>query len=103
MNAVSRQATDTAREIVRLGENHRERIVDEFGQTAGDGLRVLEQLYTRPIISVNKVEAIIGKTYAAANSLAKRFEKAEILFEITGHKRNRLFEYSPYVNLFQSI
>ena len=39
------------------------------GRAAGDGHRVLESLFDRPIVSVADVRAIIGTSYTAANNL----------------------------------
>jgi len=100
---VSRQATETARQIVELREKHRLLIVQNFGQVAGNGLIVLEDLYSRPIISVKRIMELTGVTFAAANQLMGRFEEAGVLIEITGHSRNRRYEYSDYINLFASI
>ncbi|MEZ4379525.1 MAG: Fic family protein [Gemmatimonadales bacterium] len=98
---VSREASVTAHRILRLREAHRSVIADRFGRAAGSGHRVLESLYERPIISVHDVEALLGVTYPAANNLVSRCERAGILVEITGNRRNRRFRYEPYVALFR--
>jgi len=103
VDEVSRQATQTARDIVDLRERHRTLIVDSFGQVAGKGLKVLEYLFKNPIISVNLIMDLTGVTFAAANQLMHRFEEIGVLHEITGQARNRRYEYSDYVNLFASI
>jgi len=103
VDEVSRQATQTAREIVDLRERHRMLIVDNFGQVAGNGLKVLEYLFKNPIISVKLIMDLTGVTFAAANQLMHRFEEIGVLYEITGHARNRRYEYSDYVNLFASM
>jgi Fic family protein len=103
VDEVSQQAFQTAREIVELRERHRWLIVKNFGQVAGNGLIVLENLFSQPIISVKRIEKLTGVTFAAANQLMSRFEGAGILNEITGHARNRRYEYSDYVNLFSAI
>ena len=103
VDEVSRQATQTARDIVDLRERHRMLIVDSFGQVAGNGLKVLEYLFKNPIISVNLIMDLTGVTFAAANQLMHRFEEISVLHEITGQARNRRYEYSDYVNLFASI
>jgi hypothetical protein len=41
-------------------------------------------------------------TYASAATLAKSFEEIGILAEITGFKRNRLFLFAEYLDLFSS-
>jgi cell filamentation protein, protein adenylyltransferase len=97
---VSAQATETARRILALREEHRSRITDHFGRAAGHGHRVLEVLYKRPIVAVEDVRRLTGTTYVAANQLVGRFVDQKILREITGHARHRRFRYDPYVRLF---
>jgi Fic family protein len=97
---VSKQATETARRILLLREEHRSTITDRFGRAAGNGHRVLEHLYVHPIVSVNEVMDLIGTTYSAANALVAKFVTGGILHEITGHARNRKFIYRSYIDLF---
>lgn len=97
---VSQQATETARRILWLREHHRERITDAFGRAAGNGHRVLEQLYQRPIASVSEVRELIGTSYPAANNLVRQFVTHGILHEMTGQKRHRRFIYRDYIDLF---
>jgi Fic family protein len=98
---VSKQATETARRILTLREDHRSAITDQFGRAAGNGHRVLEHLYQHPIVSVNEIQTLIGTTYAAANDLVGKFVSHRILHEITGQARNRKFMYQSYINLFR--
>ena len=97
---VSKQATVTARRIIDLRENHRQMITENFGRAAGNGHRVLEHLYERPIISVGDVQDLTGTTYTAANNLVNRLTGFDILHEFTGQARNRRFIYQSYINLF---
>lgn len=97
---VSAEATDTARRILALREEHRGQITAHLGRAAANGHKVLEQLFDRPIVSVTDIEALIQTTYTAANSLVTRLEDLGILREITGQKRHRRFRYEPYVQLF---
>ena len=60
---VSAQATETARRILALREDHRALITEQFGRAAGNGHRLLETLYERPIVSVNNVQDLIGTSY----------------------------------------
>jgi Fic family protein len=97
---VSHEATETARRIVDLRERHRRTITEHFGRAAGNGLRVLESLYSGPIISVNDIARLTHVSFTAANSLMRRFVKHGMLTEITGQARNRQFRYAPYIDLF---
>ncbi len=100
---VSNEATDTARRIVDLRENHRDLIVAEFGRSAGNGITLMEELFQRPIIQVNDVVNILGVSFTSANSLMGKFVEHGLVSEITGQVRNRRFRYSPYIELFSNI
>jgi Fic family protein len=98
--AVSEEATQTARRILVLREEHRAAITQHLGRAAGNGHRVLETLFDRPIVSVADVQATNQTTYAAANNLVRRLAEIGVLEEMTGHARNRRFRYGAYVRLF---
>lgn len=97
---VSREATETARRILVLREDHRSAITAKLGRGAANGHRVLEHLYERPIVSVKEVQDLIGSSYQAANELVARMAEQGILNEITGQSRNRRFRYQRYIDLF---
>ena len=97
---VSAQATETARRILSLRETLRERITAHLGGAAGNGLRVLEHLFRRPIISVNEIKTLTGTSYPAANQLVQRLAEQGVVREMTGHARHRRFRFDDYVALF---
>lgn len=97
---VSHQATETARRILALREEHRARITHHLGRASGNGHKVLERLYQMPIMSVADVRKITGTTNPAANELVRKFVEQGILEEYTGQKRNRKFRYQTYIELF---
>lgn len=98
--AVAAEAADTARRILLMREEHRGAITAQLGRAAGNGHRVLESLFDRPIVAVADVRKLTGTTYSAANILVSRLVKLGILSEMTGHARNRRFRYAPYIALF---
>ena len=100
---VARQATATARNIVALREKHRSLIVEHFGGSSGNALRVLEHLYEKPGISVNTIKNTLKISFPNANNLVARFVELELLFEVTGNYRNRVFVYRPYTELFSPL
>jgi Fic family protein len=97
---VAGEAAETARRILQLREQHRAAITAHLGRAAGNGHKVLESLFDRPIVAVNDVQKMTGTTYAAANSLVSRLVKLDVLSEMTGYARNRRFRYAPYIALF---
>lgn len=97
---VSEQAADTARRILEIREHRRQQIIESFGRSAGNGLKVLEHLFRTPIISVKKVQAITKTEFPAANQLVQRLVGLGVLKEITGQARNRRFRFEEYVDVF---
>jgi len=100
VSEVSNEATETSRNIVSLRENDRAIIQSKFGRTAANGLNVLEQMYSSPFVSVPDIAKYLDISYTAANQLMNRFLTNDILEEVTGQTRNRVFRYSRYIGLF---
>jgi Fic family protein len=96
---VSRAATETARAILTLRENHREAVAQHMAGST-NGLRLLDYLFEHPLISVRMAQEILKCSYVTAGNVIQEFKKLGILQEITGRQRNRLFRYEPYVSLF---
>jgi Fic family protein len=97
---VATQAAETARRILAMREQHRAAITEHLGRAAGNGHKVLESLFDRPIVTVQDVRLLTKTSWAAANNLVARLVELEVLKEMTGFARNRRFRYEPYVQLF---
>ncbi len=97
---VANEATETARQIVQMREDHRGRLIENLGRGAANGLKLLESMYQRPIFNVSGVADLLEITPQAANNLTDRFMRLELVEEVTGQKRNRVFRYTRYVDLF---
>jgi len=67
-----------------------------------DAKKVVEYLYTQPIVEVSKVEEIIKKSNVTAYKLIADLERLEILKEISGAQRNKLYVFKDYLDLFKS-
>jgi Fic family protein len=63
--------------------------------------KVIDYLYTQPVINVSNVEAIIQKSYVTAYKLINDLEQLEILSEISGAQRNKLYVFKDYLDLFK--
>jgi Fic family protein len=98
---VAEEATETARKISALREDHREKVRQATGKGAGTALELLEYLYFHPVITVENAMLVTKTAYPNANRLVAEFVKLDLLRETTGQKRNRKFSYSPYLDLFK--
>jgi Fic family protein len=97
---ISRFATETARSILSLRETHRDLISKELPGGA-NGQKLLDLLFQAPLISITLAADLLECTYVTASNLIRDLERLEILREITGHRRNRLYQYDPYLKLFR--
>lgn len=97
---VSEEATRTARRIVQLREKKRTTINRELGRRAGNGQRLLNELFRQPYVNVKMVERITGLSQPAANSLTNAMAEIGILHEVTGRQTYRVFVFGEYMELF---
>jgi Fic family protein len=92
------EATETARAIVRLAEEHRA-LVQTHGLGKNGG-RFLDLLFRNPVVNGRFVEQRLGVSYATANRLVTTFERIGLIDEVTGGERYRRFRYTLYLQLF---
>jgi len=85
--------------IISLRTNS-ERLAIQMGKRAKKALQLINRLYSQPIITPRSIATVLNITPQSANSLAKAFEEAGIFREMTGYKRNRLFIFQRYVDIF---
>jgi len=98
---VSGEASGTAAAILRMREEFRNQITERLGRAAGNGHRIMEQLFNHPIVTVASVRKWLDVTPAGANNLVNRLVEIGLLREITGFARNRRFRFDPYLRLFE--
>lgn len=89
-------ATRTAAAIVQLRERHRDAVRD----LGSNGFKLLDRLYQHPVVNVGVVQRALDVSYPTAAKLVRQMEEREILDEMTGQKRNRMYRYRPYLRLF---
>lgn len=98
---VSRSATDTARSILRIREQHRELLTQH--KRGAQAMMLLDFLYRQPIVSVRTVEEYFESSYIYAKKLTDQFEDLGLLREFTGRQRNKLYRYEPFLALFDTL
>ena len=91
-------AVSTAQRLQSLFQQDQARI-QEQGRAASSALRVHQALKERPVRSVPETAAHAGLSFPAAANAMRTLERAGIVHELTGRKRNRLFAYDRYVSI----
>jgi len=96
---ISKEAVELSRKIIELRERDRKKIA-YLGKSAKPALLLLERLYNQPFITAKNVIEITKLAPPNANNLIKKFLKLGVLKEWGNRKRNRVFFYEEYLNLF---
>ncbi len=65
-----------------------------------DARKVIEYLYTQPIIEITKVEELIQKSSVTSYKLLADLERLNVIKEISGAQRNKLYIFKDYLDLF---
>lgn len=94
------QAVDTSKKIIKLKEEDLKKIL-ALGRSVPKATLVFNFLFHTPILTVKDIEKITGLKNPNALSLLGKIVDLGILKEITGRKRNKVFRYQNYVNLFE--
>lgn len=95
VSATALAATQTAKDIVAMRDSHRSEVAKN-----AKALTLLDHLFRYPTVSVNNVCKLMNCTFPTAAKLIANFESRGWLQEVTGHERNRLWRYQPYLTLF---
>jgi len=98
---VSREAEQTARRIVELREGLRQDI-QSIGMSVNT-FKLLDHLFEQPIINVKTAQELLEVSFPAANGMIGDLQRAGVLSEVTGGRRNRMFRFDPYLDLFDDV
>lgn len=95
-------AVTTLSKILVLKTDLEKNLQVNFGRRSASAQLLLNSLFVQPATSVEATLKICGTSYKAANDLIGLMCKHEILQEITGQTRNRVFIFAPYLNIFDN-
>jgi len=102
LNGVSeaaRNSNATLERIIELRQKLEHQLLG-LGKRAKLGHRLINCMYAQPIMTPKAVAEVLDVEHPTANALLKELQKIKVLKEITGYKRNRLFQFSEYLALF---
>ncbi len=94
---VSQEATETARRIIAMREEHQQLVIQNVA--GKNGLALLDALYQSPVVIVASVERTLHVSYVTANTLVRTFQDLGVLREITQRPRNKIYVYQPYLDI----
>lgn len=90
----------TFKNIISL-TNEIENKISSLGRRIKTAKKILQYLYSDPVIKINDVKKLLDLQFSTAKRLIDKFVELNILKEATGYKRNRIFIFDKYLELFK--
>lgn len=75
--------------------------IQKLGSRAANAKKIVDYLYNHPMINAEKVSEVAGISMPSAYKLIVDLEKLEILKEVTGSQRGRVYLFDDYLKLFR--
>lgn len=75
--------------------------IQTLGSRAANAQKVVNQLYHRPMVNAEKVAGIAEISLPSAYLLIRELERLEILKEITGGQRKKVYMFDDYLQIFK--
>ncbi len=75
--------------------------IQTLGSRAANAKKIVDYLYNRPMINAEKVSEIAGLSMPSAYKIIADLEKLDILKEITGSQRGRVYIFNSYLGIFK--
>lgn len=94
------KAVETLSSMITLKGDIENLIRTNYGKRSTNAIILLHALFKNPFLTIEQASSVCGVTYKAANDLVRLMEKDNILREMTGQSRNRLFVFDAYLSLF---
>lgn len=94
------QAVATAQQLNALRAEHRDQLLG-LGRIASSAQQVLNVLFEQPIANISTIVAQSGLTPATVGKVMQKLAQPELnlVRELTGQKRNRVYAYSRYIEI----
>jgi Fic family protein len=101
VRSTSENSIQTFKNIIVLRSEVEHKIIS-LGKKQALAKSFLQYLYSKPITDAGDVAEVLAVNVSTALRLIDDFIKLNILIEITGFKRNRIFAFDDYIKLFRS-
>lgn len=88
------------KEIIELRASVEIKII-KLGKKQMLAKKVLQYLYGQPITDMQSLSSALNTSIPTISRLLNDFIRLEILVELTGFKRNRVFAFEQYLKLFR--
>jgi Fic family protein len=97
----SENSIQTFKEIIKLRQEIEQHSILTLGKKTKLAQQFINYLYSNPVVDSQSVASALLINSSTAFRLIEDFIKLNILKEMTGLKRNRIFSFTRYIQLFE--
>ncbi|HHT9138325.1 MAG TPA: Fic family protein [Candidatus Wunengus sp. YC60] len=97
---IAKSGKETFEAIIKLRQQYEQKILT-LGSRTKLGQKLLLMLFSHPIVTVTQAAKELNMTFLRVNRLIADFQRLDIIRELTGYSRNRLFALYEYLDLFK--
>jgi Fic family protein len=90
-------------DIIKLQKDIQENKITKLGKKTKKGQELLNYLFSNPLVDTEHIVKALNINKSAVLRLVYDFMDLGILEEVTGNKRNRLFVFNDYLNIFHQV
>lgn len=94
------QTNNSIHQALIINRSTKNLIIEKLSRKKKQGLRLLHFLFSSPYIQTKNIAETLQVSNQTAHNLLDDFLKLGIIREITGQKRNRIFEFGHYLEQF---
>ena len=96
----SKDSIQVFKDIISLKNDIEANRLPKLGSKMENAQRLLKTLFQIPITDSKSVSKLLKISPATANRLIKELMNQKILIELTGYKRNKIYMFEEYFNIF---
>ncbi len=97
----SESSIKTFQKIISLRNRVERNKITTLGKKTQSAQTLLHYLYTHPVVDSSDVANALDVNITTAHRMIDDFIRLKIFTEITGYKRNRIFVFKEYIDLFR--
>ncbi len=95
----AKRSTETFQEILRLRGETTEKLATLGSRSVNAG-RIVDYLYIKPVTTSKELSVRLELSQATTDRLLTELERLDVIREMTGKQRNRVFYFHEYYSLF---
>lgn len=100
VRVTSDNAVETVRRINEMRNSDLEKVIKK-GVSKEKSIILFNHLYRSPYVNIKSVEKLTASKNPTAIGIVNNFVDLDILKEVTGKKRNKVFVYDRYLKMFE--